>query len=383
MYINFWYPIVVEKELVEEPVRVEVLGVKLAVFRDDIGRPAVIADTCSHRGGSLGKGVVKNGAIVCPYHGWSYNSAGECVDIPTMAVGDQKIPARAKVDSYPTEVKYGIVFAFLGDLPAEQRPPIAWDAPECDDPEWRACEIKVFDVDYYYERSVENGLDPAHNEFVHPNQGAPTPTRDWVKDPIDIVKEDFASHFTLSFLRQNKGLLGNDAGAEIKDGDSEMIIAGSGHLGPNSVVTWISPQVGQDFRQYFFEAPISDKKTRIFFLTTRSYMIDPDFDEDIMEVNMQIALEDVDVVKEIDPIRTPDSNIKEVLIATDAPILSYREYLKLWKDKGWKIDWKKMQQLKGDVALAIPSPARRNAKGWVLDAVPLIDPNHNRSVNEN
>ena len=24
---------------------------------------------------------------------------------------------------------------------------------------------------YYYERSIENGLDPAHNEFVHPTHG--------------------------------------------------------------------------------------------------------------------------------------------------------------------------------------------------------------------
>ena len=24
---------------------------------------------------------------------------------------------------------------------------------------------------YHYERSIENGLDPAHNEFVHPTHG--------------------------------------------------------------------------------------------------------------------------------------------------------------------------------------------------------------------
>jgi phenylpropionate dioxygenase-like ring-hydroxylating dioxygenase large terminal subunit len=33
-------------------------------------------------------------------------------------------PTRAKVDSYPTVEKYGIVFAFLGDLPEAERPPM-------------------------------------------------------------------------------------------------------------------------------------------------------------------------------------------------------------------------------------------------------------------
>ena len=43
-----------------------------------------------------------------------------------------------------------------------------------------------FDVDYYYERSVENALDPAHNEFVHPKQGAPGMMLDFKESPIQI-----------------------------------------------------------------------------------------------------------------------------------------------------------------------------------------------------
>ncbi|KKL58735.1 hypothetical protein LCGC14_2222400, partial [marine sediment metagenome] len=107
---------------------------------------------------------VENGRLICPYHGWQYGGDGKCHLIPSLA-DDEKPPARAKVDSYPIQVKYGIVFAFLGDLPEQERPPI-WDVDVYEDPDWRACEINVFDVDYYYQRSVENGLDAAHNEFV-------------------------------------------------------------------------------------------------------------------------------------------------------------------------------------------------------------------------
>ncbi|MDC3332797.1 aromatic ring-hydroxylating dioxygenase subunit alpha [bacterium] len=371
MYINFWYPIVVDTELTDKPARVQVLGTKLVAFRDADGNPAVVSDTCIHRGGALGNGWVEDGKLICPYHGWAYDNSGKCVSIPTMSAGTDKIPARAKVDSYPVQVRYGIVFAFLGDLPEEERPDI-WECKEFNDPEWRCNDVHVFDVNYYYERSVENGLDPAHNEYVHPNQGAPTPTRDWRKDPIDIIKEGFASHFTLDFTRQRQGLLGEKAAGESQGGNAERIIAGSGHYGPNSVMTWITPREGQSFRQYFYEAPIDDTKTRIFFLTTRSYMIDEDFDEDIMEVNLQIANEDVVVVEAIDPIRTPNTNTKELLIPTDLPVLSYREYMKSWEKKGWKVDFKKLKEQKGDIAMAIPSPERKTSKGWVLDSIPLV-----------
>ncbi|MGI9309664.1 MAG: Rieske 2Fe-2S domain-containing protein, partial [Gammaproteobacteria bacterium] len=166
MYINFWYPVSKSDELDNKKgFRVRLLGLDFVAFRDAAGAAHVLSDTCIHRGGALGKGIVKDGCIQCPYHGWTFDGDGRCTSIPSL--GDkQKMPARAKVDSYPVQEKYGIVFAFLGDLPEAERPPL-YHIPEFDDPEWRANELVVFEVDYYYERSVENGLDPAHNEFVH------------------------------------------------------------------------------------------------------------------------------------------------------------------------------------------------------------------------
>jgi phenylpropionate dioxygenase-like ring-hydroxylating dioxygenase large terminal subunit len=355
----------------DKPIRAEVLGVKLAIFRDKNGSPRVISDICVHRGASLGKGMMKDGNVLCPYHGWAYNGEGKCVHIPSIEYSDEQIPSRAKVDSYPVQEKYGIIFAFLGDLPEAERPPI-WEVEEYTDPAWRCNDVVAFEVNYYYERSVENGLDPSHNQYVHPNQGAPVPKRDYRKDPIEIIKEEWASKFTLEFHREKKGLLGDRSGGANKDEKGEVVIAGSGHMGPNQLVTWIYPQEDQRFRQYFFEAPIDENRTKIFFLTTRSYMIDPDMDEDIMDINMAIAHEDIVVVQELDPIRTPSSPTKEMLMPTDAPALAYRQYLKKWEENGWKIDIKKYRELRGDVAMAIPSPERRNSKGWVIDTIPLV-----------
>ena len=129
MYINFWYPIIRSEDLgPDKPERAKVLGVNFVVFRDQEGRARVLSDTCVHRGGSLGGAWelgqnprVVNGCVVCPYHGWEYNGEGECTNIPSIGYG-KKPPARAKVDAYPVQEKYGIVFAFLGDLPESERP---------------------------------------------------------------------------------------------------------------------------------------------------------------------------------------------------------------------------------------------------------------------
>jgi len=64
----------------------------------------------------------------------------------------------------------------------------------------------------------------------------------------------------------------------------------------------------------------------------------------------------------------------------DAPVVRYREYLREWDAKGWRIDFKKMQADKGDVAFAIPSPTRRTSGNWVLDTVPLVSASEARKA---
>ena len=369
MYMNFWYPIARSDEVTtDKPLRTQILSMMYVAFRDENDTPYVLSDTCVHRGGSLGKGRIKNGCVVCPYHGWEYGGDGHCVNIPSLGT-DGKLPSRAKVDSYPVQERYGILFAFLGDLPEEERPPL-WDVTEFDQPDWRANKLVVFEVDYYYERSVENGLDPAHNEFVHPNQGAPGMNEELRGKPIEVVDIPWGSQFKIKFGREKEhtGLM------EQKEamGDQGGVTAGSGHLGPNTLVTWIQFTDENMFHQYFFEAPINDKRTRIFFLNMRHFLLEPEKDDWIIDVNMQIAKEDIDVLVELNPIRTPDTTTKEILLPADRPIVRYRELMKEWDARGWRLDWNEMQRQRGNVAYAIPCPDRRTSKNWVLDPVPTL-----------
>ena len=83
------------------------------------------------------------------------------------------------------------------------------------------------------------------------------------------------------------------------------------------------------------------------------------------EVTMRVVNEDMAVVQNLNPIRTPDSNTKEVLVPGDTAIAAYREWLKKWDAKGWKIDVKALNARLGDYAVTIPCPARRTSDNWV------------------
>ena len=57
MYMNFWYPVVRSEDLGKTPQKVRILAHDFVVFRDEQGKPAVLSDTCIHRGASLAAGT--------------------------------------------------------------------------------------------------------------------------------------------------------------------------------------------------------------------------------------------------------------------------------------------------------------------------------------
>ncbi|MGI9308245.1 MAG: Rieske 2Fe-2S domain-containing protein [Gammaproteobacteria bacterium] len=368
MYINFWYPVAACDAITNDtPLRVRILSFDFVAFRDTNGAAHVLSDTCIHRGGALGEGKIVDDCVQCPYHGWQYNGDGKCEHIPSL--GGDSPPARAKIDSYPVQEKYGMVFAFLGDLPEEERPPV-WEVEEYDKDDWRANILHVFEVDYYYERSVENALDPAHNEFVHPKQGTPEMIQDFKKNPIEVEDiDDWGSGFMMPFTQTvpDDGLL-----VEANTWTEEPVRAGSGHFGPNAVVTWLHFTKENMFHQYFFEAPIDEHRTRIFFLNMRHFLLEPENDQRIVDINMEIAQEDIDLLVNLNPVRTPETLNKELLVPADKPVVRYRELLKEWEARGWRLDLDKIQKQRGNVAMAIPCPARRTSKNWILDSAPLV-----------
>jgi nitrite reductase/ring-hydroxylating ferredoxin subunit len=73
---------------------VEVGGKTIAVFNCD-GTFYAMDNTCQHRGGPLGEGMLAGTTVTCPWHGWEYDVAsGVCQTNP--AVTQQRFDVRVE-----------------------------------------------------------------------------------------------------------------------------------------------------------------------------------------------------------------------------------------------------------------------------------------------
>lgn len=368
MYINFWYPTCWSKDLTDEPLKTRILGQDLVIFRDTQGKAHCLSNTCTHRGGSLGDGKVKGDCVQCPYHGWEFDGSGQVTRIPSLGK-DAKIPARTRIDAYPVEERYGLVFAFLGDLPEAERPPIL-EIPTYDKEGWAVSEI-TYEVPIHYERSIENGLDPAHNEFVHPTHGFGGENAEYKVNDLRLIDEDYEWGFGFFSKFNSPEMKKQTVMSEFKKAKSDRE-AGSGNTGPNHLWTIIRFSEKAEFGQYMYEAPIDEHNTKIYLINMRNMALEPEHDDEIVKRNWSVIQQDITVLNQLRPVITPESRTKEFMVPADKVILMYRDILKRWDAKGWRIDMEQVTRDAKRVAYAIPSPARRHQKGWVLDSIPLL-----------
>src|SRR5262249_54025425 len=82
----YWMPALKASELERDgaPVRFMLLGEKLIAFRDTGGRVGVMDHRCPHRCASLFLGRNEEGGIRCLYHGWKFDTSGQCIDMPSV-----------------------------------------------------------------------------------------------------------------------------------------------------------------------------------------------------------------------------------------------------------------------------------------------------------
>lgn len=51
------------------------------------GQLSAMDNVCPHRGGPLGTGVIDDGKLVCPWHGWQFDpSTGKAIQVPGAGV---------------------------------------------------------------------------------------------------------------------------------------------------------------------------------------------------------------------------------------------------------------------------------------------------------
>ena len=43
----------------------------------------LLKDRCLHRNAVLSEGRLKDDCLICPYHGWTFDENGKCVNVPS------------------------------------------------------------------------------------------------------------------------------------------------------------------------------------------------------------------------------------------------------------------------------------------------------------
>ena len=91
----------------------EVAGVSVILVRGADGTVRGFRNACRHRATQLVDAPCTLKAIVCPYHGWTYDLAGDLVHIPHRDAFDGRCDARQGLLEVPLAVRHGLVFAAL------------------------------------------------------------------------------------------------------------------------------------------------------------------------------------------------------------------------------------------------------------------------------
>jgi phenylpropionate dioxygenase-like ring-hydroxylating dioxygenase large terminal subunit len=161
-----WHAVARSNEITTVPRTARLLGEDWVVVRlpDGAGGStlAAFADRCPHRRAPLSAGSVDGSYLRCGYHGWCFDAAGACREIPSLGASEH-VPPRAMA-TVPAAIaeQYGMVF-----LAPEPPSTELLDIPEADDPAFMHGALEPISARVGAGLMIDNFLDMAHFPFVH------------------------------------------------------------------------------------------------------------------------------------------------------------------------------------------------------------------------
>jgi phenylpropionate dioxygenase-like ring-hydroxylating dioxygenase large terminal subunit len=372
MYINNWYVAGYSAELADRPRQVQMLGRNFVLFRDDQGNAACLSDVCPHRGAALSRGECAHGTVSCPFHGWQFDSTGQCRKILSQVDPDRDIPASAKVDAYAVEERYGLIWVFLG--PDPDGAPSIIEMPEHEDAGWRRIDhYDVWNANLHWSKMTD--LDHVHLAVVHGIKlGGGNPFR-----PGNHEIEHFDGGFRTTVINRPTPLKGKwgeqrQQPTEVRS-DLDFHIAGFTLRGQVSIMGADQPWFNVF---YEFSTPIDEASTHMYYLFFRNFFLAAEHDDDHRKRNLKNVYQDKANAESIQPKRAPAVRdwpaIK--IDREDRLMAAYWKTLMSLRDHGQEIDRLAMDSLaaNGEYCV-IPSPARQaNPHNWIFRPVPIVAP---------
>jgi vanillate O-demethylase monooxygenase subunit len=309
----FWYPVARSREVSGKPLATRLLDERVVVYRLQDGTVAAARDICFHRGVPLSMGHVEGDEIVCRYHGLRYDRTGRCTCIPAHPGG--AISPRLRLDMYPAQEKYGLVWVRLADNGPQDLPEMA----EWDDPEYLQVHLDSVDIEAAAGRQVEGFIDVSHFAFVH---------KESFGEPDNPVVPDYKVTKTArGFVADYISTVSNYAHGykHLAPADFEWHRRFEVFLPFTAKLTVTFPGGGK-LQILNAACPVSARKTRLFVPLCRNFDKDAPI-ERTLEFNYQVFAEDIEIVETQYPEDLPLNLHDEAHFAADRSSVAYRKGL--------------------------------------------------------
>ena len=162
---EYWIPAVRSDELPSPdcpPMRIRLLGEDLIGYRTTSGAVGLMQNSCPHRGASMFFGRNEEEGLRCVYHGWKFDVAGNCVDMPSEPA-ESNFRSKVKARAYPCIERCGVVWTYMGSR--ETPPPLPDLEPNMlPDGRWAVANLMR---DCNWMQALEGDIDTVHVPFLH------------------------------------------------------------------------------------------------------------------------------------------------------------------------------------------------------------------------
>ncbi|WP_405136466.1 Rieske 2Fe-2S domain-containing protein [Nocardia sp. NBC_01388] len=186
---NGWFQVGWSSAFPEAEVRpLRYFGRDLVAFRTEVGDLRILDAYCRHLGGHLGYGgKVEGDCIVCPFHGWQWDSEGRNRHIPYQP--DRPNRGR-RIRAWDVRETNGIVYLWHsidGSTPSWE-PPDIFAAVSAHTASLRYHEpspeakVSYGELTLHPQLVIENAADPMHFRQVHGTRDYPVFLRRWEDD---------------------------------------------------------------------------------------------------------------------------------------------------------------------------------------------------------
>lgn len=254
----------------------------IVLFRGTDGKPVALTDRCPHRNVPLSMGTVRQGELECAYHGWRFDSQGQCVAVPGLVAGEVSLKSRC-AEAWACVEQDGFIWVYSTPAATPTTTPPTF--PHVNDAPYSTVR-REFSVEAPMHAVIENILDVPHTAFLH---GGLFRTAE-KKNVVDVVVRRLPQSAEAEFIGEPRptGLLGKllaPKGGVVEHTDRFLLpslaqveyrLGEASHLISTSAVTPVTETLTKIFAVVTFKLPLPHWLVKPFVMPVAERVFEQD-----------------------------------------------------------------------------------------------------------